>query len=125
MTRYKLDEKTGMIWMLPGNSTKEEAMDVLGKALCMNTEKLTRAVSENRPVSREYPCIFNAGCFYDSERQRWYVKCANKSPCQNCYDNGAGVGRERRASRAIGCGRDPRVWECVPVVPEHERGDLP
>lgn len=35
------------------------------------------------------------------------------------------IGRERRASRAIGRDRDPRVYEIVGKVPDHERGDLP
>lgn len=54
MTRYKLDEKTGLIWMLPGHSTHEEAMDVLGKALCMNTARLARAVGV--PENEVYEC---------------------------------------------------------------------
>lgn len=35
------------------------------------------------------------------------------------------IGRERRASRAIGRERDPRVREIVGKVPEFERGGLP
>lgn len=35
------------------------------------------------------------------------------------------IGRERRASRAIGCGRDPRVQEIVGRCPEYERAGLP
>lgn len=35
------------------------------------------------------------------------------------------IGRERRASRAIGREHDPRVQEIVGKVPDHERGGLP
>ena len=35
------------------------------------------------------------------------------------------IGRERRASRAIGREHDPRVYEIVGRCPEFERGDLP
>lgn len=35
------------------------------------------------------------------------------------------IGRERRASRAIGREHDPRVYEIVGNVPDHERGGLP
>lgn len=54
MTRYELDEETGMIWMLPGHSTDKEAMDVLGKALCMNTARLARACGV--PENEVYEC---------------------------------------------------------------------
>ena len=33
--------------------------------------------------------------------------------------------RERRNARVIGREHDPRYHECVPVVSEFERGDLP
>jgi hypothetical protein len=42
--KSKLDEKTGMIWLIPGHSTMEEEMEVLGKALCRNTRALALAV---------------------------------------------------------------------------------
>jgi|WetSurMetagenome_2_1015567.scaffolds.fasta_scaffold542043_1 hypothetical protein len=49
MTRYRLNEKNGMIMVLSGHSTKEESLEVLGKSLCINSERLCRSagVEEN------------------------------------------------------------------------------
>lgn len=54
MTRYKLDEKSGMVWMFPGYSTEKEAMDVLGRALCLSSARLARAVG--CPENEVYEC---------------------------------------------------------------------
>lgn len=40
--------------MLPGHSTDAEALDVLGKALCMNSARLARSVGV--PESEVYEC---------------------------------------------------------------------
>jgi hypothetical protein len=44
MTRYELDEESGLILMLPGESTEQEALELLGKALCLNSSRLAKKV---------------------------------------------------------------------------------
>lgn len=48
-------------------------------------------------------------------------KCEINHRCGICTP----IGRERRSSRAIGREHDPRVYEIVGNVPDHERGGLP